>query len=245
MTHGPARDGDSRSAAGRSVGTTCGTQLDGPNPSSLAATHSELGRVLGQNFVGSGCRNLDAAVREDRILLPNFIPTIGSQRVPLRPSSSRARNRVIPMSSEIGTERDEARPDEICPISLIMLRSLVRFQLAPPTESPDPSLFPFPVQEGTQTGDVVVPTAVPTIFRNRSGGTVPDSIRKRADRGPDAWEPSVFLGRDRRGNVRHKSRLFGARNAQQRRNLLVSISLRTSSPKLQRNLRRRYGTDPR
>jgi integrase len=37
---------------------------------------------------------------------------------------------------------------------------------------------------------------------------MPGSIRKRPDRGPDAWELRVFLGRDRRGNVRHKSSLF-------------------------------------
>jgi integrase len=37
---------------------------------------------------------------------------------------------------------------------------------------------------------------------------MPGSIRKRSDRGPDAWELRVFLGRDRRGNVRHKGRLF-------------------------------------
>jgi integrase len=34
------------------------------------------------------------------------------------------------------------------------------------------------------------------------------SVRQRPDRGPDAWELRVFLGRDRRGKVRHKSQLF-------------------------------------
>ena len=34
------------------------------------------------------------------------------------------------------------------------------------------------------------------------------SIRKRPDRGPDAWELRIFLGRDRRGRVRHKSQTF-------------------------------------
>lgn len=34
------------------------------------------------------------------------------------------------------------------------------------------------------------------------------SIRKREDRGPDAWEIRVFLGRDQSGRVRHRSTLF-------------------------------------
>ena len=34
------------------------------------------------------------------------------------------------------------------------------------------------------------------------------SLRKRPDRGPDAWELRVFLGRDSRGRVRHKSQIF-------------------------------------
>jgi hypothetical protein len=34
------------------------------------------------------------------------------------------------------------------------------------------------------------------------------SIRKRAELGRDAWELRVFLGRDSRGRVRHKSRVF-------------------------------------
>jgi integrase len=34
------------------------------------------------------------------------------------------------------------------------------------------------------------------------------SIRQRPDRGRDAWELRIFLGRDRQGKVRHKSQLF-------------------------------------
>jgi integrase len=34
------------------------------------------------------------------------------------------------------------------------------------------------------------------------------SLRKRPDRGSDAWELRVFLGRDQRGRIRHKSQLF-------------------------------------
>ncbi|HLG66509.1 MAG TPA: site-specific integrase [Acidimicrobiales bacterium] len=34
------------------------------------------------------------------------------------------------------------------------------------------------------------------------------SLRRRGDRGPDVWELRVFLGRDARGRVRHRSRLF-------------------------------------
>jgi integrase len=37
---------------------------------------------------------------------------------------------------------------------------------------------------------------------------MPGSLRKRPELGPDAWELRVFLGRDERGRVRHKSRTF-------------------------------------
>ncbi len=37
---------------------------------------------------------------------------------------------------------------------------------------------------------------------------MPGSLRRRPDRGTDAWELRVFLGRDSRGNVRHKSHTF-------------------------------------
>ena len=40
------------------------------------------------------------------------------------------------------------------------------------------------------------------------------SIRKRPDRGQDAWELRIFLGRDQRDRIRHKSQLFrGSRRA--------------------------------
>ena len=43
------------------------------------------------------------------------------------------------------------------------------------------------------------------------------SIRARPDRGPQTWELRIFLGRDRRGAVRHKSKLFrGSRRAAER-----------------------------
>lgn len=43
------------------------------------------------------------------------------------------------------------------------------------------------------------------------------SIRKREDRGPDAWELRVFVGRDGTGHIRHKSTLFrGKRRAAER-----------------------------
>ena len=43
------------------------------------------------------------------------------------------------------------------------------------------------------------------------------SIRPRPDKGSDAWELRVFLGRDAAGRVRHKSRLFhGTRRAADR-----------------------------
>jgi integrase len=37
---------------------------------------------------------------------------------------------------------------------------------------------------------------------------MPGSLRKRPDRGADAWELRIYLGRDRQGRVRHKSQLF-------------------------------------
>ena len=37
---------------------------------------------------------------------------------------------------------------------------------------------------------------------------MPGSLRKRSERGPDVWELRVFLGRDSRGRVRHRSRTF-------------------------------------
>ncbi|HVA05729.1 MAG TPA: hypothetical protein VNG12_03205, partial [Acidimicrobiales bacterium] len=40
------------------------------------------------------------------------------------------------------------------------------------------------------------------------------SIRKRGDKGPNAYELRVYLGRDESGKVRHKSSLFrGTRRA--------------------------------
>ncbi len=43
------------------------------------------------------------------------------------------------------------------------------------------------------------------------------SIRKREDRGPDAWELRIFVGRDGAGRVRHRSTLFrGTRRAAER-----------------------------
>ena len=46
---------------------------------------------------------------------------------------------------------------------------------------------------------------------------MPGSIRKRPELGSDAWELRVFLGRDSRGRVRHKSRTFrGSKRAAQK-----------------------------
>ena len=65
-------------------------------------------------------------------MCPNFVPTIVSQRVPTSPAASHPQEPVTPMSSEIGTQGDTSGRSEILLTSLIMLRSLVRFQLAPP-----------------------------------------------------------------------------------------------------------------
>jgi hypothetical protein len=59
------------------------------------------------------------------------------------------------------------------------------------------------------------------------------SIRKRPELGHDAWELRVFLGRDRRGRVRHMSRTFrGSKRAAERelRNLLVAQDFEPQAP---------------
>jgi hypothetical protein len=66
---------------------------------------------------------------------PNFIPTIGSQFVPLSPAASHTRERVTAGCSEIGTRQDSPGRSESLVTSLIMLRSQVRFLLAPPVPS--------------------------------------------------------------------------------------------------------------
>ena len=59
------------------------------------------------------------------------------------------------------------------------------------------------------------------------------SIRPRPDRGPNTWELRVFLGRDRSGNVRHKSQLFrGSKRAAEKelRILLVAQDFEPEVP---------------
>jgi len=59
------------------------------------------------------------------------------------------------------------------------------------------------------------------------------SIRPRPDRGTDTWELRVFLGRDRRGNIRHKSRLFrGSKRAAEKelRGLLAAQDFEPEVP---------------
>jgi hypothetical protein len=51
------------------------------------------------------------------------------------------------------------------------------------------------------------PTAVGT-FRRLGIKPMAASIRKRPDKGSDAFEPRVFLGRDASGRVRHQSQRF-------------------------------------
>src|SRR3974377_791804 len=70
-------------------------------------------------------------VRRNGRSIPTLVPTIWFQRVPLRPNASHRPDRPLPMSSKNGTLRDRPRYRGIFPISLIMLRLLVRFQLAP------------------------------------------------------------------------------------------------------------------
>jgi hypothetical protein len=68
--------------------------------------------------------------------IPTLIPTMGSQRVPQCPGASHPPKDAVHLTSEIGTLRDASGRSEILLTSLIMLRSLVRFQLAslPPHE---------------------------------------------------------------------------------------------------------------
>jgi len=59
------------------------------------------------------------------------------------------------------------------------------------------------------------------------------SMRERPEIGPDAWELRVFLGRDKQGRVRHKSRTFrGSKRAAERelRNLLVAQDFEPEAP---------------
>ena len=73
-----------------------------------------------------------AAWGENRIFAPNFIPTIESQRVPSGLGTSNPEHRIGWVSSKNDTLGDGTGRVEILPTFLIMLRSLVRFQLAPP-----------------------------------------------------------------------------------------------------------------
>jgi integrase len=60
------------------------------------------------------------------------------------------------------------------------------------------------------------------------------SIRKRPELGPDAWELRVFLGRDRKGRVRHKSRTFrGSKRAAEKelRSLLMAQDFEPEVPR--------------
>jgi hypothetical protein len=65
-------------------------------------------------------------------ICPNSVPTIGSRSVPLGPSASLVRHEVAPVNSENGTKRDASGTSGILLTSRIMLRSQVRFLLAPP-----------------------------------------------------------------------------------------------------------------
>jgi hypothetical protein len=64
-------------------------------------------------------------------ICPNFVQTIGSRSVPLRPIGSQFDPRPAQRPGRTGIGRDGLGRSDNQPISLIMLRSLVRFQLAP------------------------------------------------------------------------------------------------------------------
>jgi hypothetical protein len=74
--------------------------------------------------------NLDAAFPENDILLPTFIPTIGSQSVPSRLAASHSEMCTASMSSQIGMLKDALGRGEILLVSLIMLRSWLQIHLA-------------------------------------------------------------------------------------------------------------------
>ena len=59
------------------------------------------------------------------------------------------------------------------------------------------------------------------------------SLRRRADRGPDAFELRVFLGRDARGRVRHRSVLFRGTKKEAERalaRLVAEVDLQPAAP---------------
>lgn len=56
------------------------------------------------------------------------------------------------------------------------------------------------------------------------------SIRRRPDRGPDAFEIRIFLGRDATGRVRHKSTLFRGTKRAAERELARLVTEQTAAP---------------
>ena len=60
------------------------------------------------------------------------------------------------------------------------------------------------------------------------------SLRKRPELGADAWELRVFLGRDSRGRVRHKSRTFRGSKRAAEKELRVLLAAQDFEPEVPR-----------
>lgn len=61
---------------------------------------------------------------------------------------------------------------------------------------------------------------------------MPGSLRARPDRGADAWELRVFVGRDGAGRVRHQSRLFRGTKRAAQRELARLVFAQDASPEV-------------
>jgi hypothetical protein len=58
------------------------------------------------------------------------------------------------------------------------------------------------------------------------------SLRQRADRGADAWELRVYLGRDAAGKIRHRSVLFRGTKRSAQRELARLVAEQDRAPAL-------------
>ncbi len=89
--------------------------------------YARVGVSVGIDWSGS-----IAVARWPRPLIhPNFHPDNWAPGSPAASRSVPHQSLAMPMSTEVGTQGDASRQCDICPISLIMLRSQVRFLLAP------------------------------------------------------------------------------------------------------------------
>ena len=71
------------------------------------------------------------------------------------------------------------------------------------------------------------------------------SLRKRPELGTDAWELRVFLGRDKQGRVRHKSRTFRGSKRAAEKELRALLAAQTLSRRIRKNRKFTPGARPR